>query len=700
MPVSRISFLVVAAGAAVVLAGVAVPGAQASAAGAAGLPPRPVGRHVVIPAPTGPAGATGHRKPIRVGSVLIPPCKVSPLAWCTTIRVPFDYFSKAAGTIRLGFQWFPATAGPSHRTIVAVQGGPGFPTTDYWQSYRGVFGPLLATRNLLLVDLRGTGVSSPFLCKALQHWTEQDSNAAYTADTGACGRQLNHSRKLIGGHGYVQASDLYTTANAARDLALLLRRLHTGKVDYYGDSYATFFGQVFTARFGRLLRSVTLDAAYPVVEANPFYPFMLPAAEKGFNLACARSLACHRAAPGSSWARIAAAARYLRAHPVVGKTLDPYGDRTTTRVGVYALIELVNIAGYDNGVYRELDPAIRALLGPGHDAVPLLRLTAQEIFPYDDSGPVSAFNAGLYEATTCLDYPQPFSYSSSMAQRRAEYSRALAALPRNMFGPFTVHDWVTEPEEEFDACLTWPKPAHPDPPITTSAPYAPKSLPVLVLSGDLDSLTTPHEGRWTTKEMGPSARWILIHNDTHVNAMDDIFGCASGLVRSFITAPGKLWKLDARCARHTPEVRVLGNFAKRLAQVTPGAALPGNQAGTAGLRLAAVAATVVGDADERWFYGDGVHGWGLRGGTFGFAGLPDRTRITFRRDQWTVDTAVSGHALWNRRTGRMRAWLTVTGPGGRIARVFLTYRDYVFHARARITGSVNGRDLAAVMPAP
>ena len=93
------------------------------------------------------------------------------------------------------------------------------------------------------------------------------------------------------------------------------------------------------------------------------------------------------------------------------------------------LIELVNYAGADSGVYRELDPAIRALLGPGHDAVPLLRLTAQEISRPRTPGRSKSFNDGLYEATSCLDYPQPFSYRSSMAQRRAEYARAVAACP-------------------------------------------------------------------------------------------------------------------------------------------------------------------------------------------------------------------------------------------------------------------------------
>jgi pimeloyl-ACP methyl ester carboxylesterase len=236
--------------------------------------PGPVGhpRPAAQPRSAGQQGSAGHRHPIRVGSVTIPPCKVSRLAWCTRINVPLDYRNSAAGHIKLGFQWYPATSGKATGgTILAVQGGPGFPTTDYAADYRGTFLPLLARRNLLLVNLRGTGNSSAFLCQALQDWKAADGIAAYTVDTGKCGRQLNHTRRLPGG-GYVHASDLYTTANAARDVALLLRRLQTGKVDFYGDSYGTFFGQVLTARYAKLLRSVTLDAAYPVSQANPFYP--------------------------------------------------------------------------------------------------------------------------------------------------------------------------------------------------------------------------------------------------------------------------------------------------------------------------------------------------------------------------------------------------------------------------------------------
>ncbi|MEO3859581.1 hypothetical protein [Acrocarpospora sp. B8E8] len=63
-----------------------------------------------------------------------------------------------------------------------------------------------------------------------------------------------------------------------------------------------------------------------------------------------------------------------------------------------------------------------------------------------------------------------------------------------MFAPFTVEEWTTSGAEEFDSCLKWPKPAADDPPIVSGTPIAPPSLPVLVLSGELDSLTTPADG--------------------------------------------------------------------------------------------------------------------------------------------------------------------------------------------------------------
>jgi hypothetical protein len=363
------------------------------------------------------------------------------------------------------------------------------------------------------------------------------------------------------------------------------------------------------------------------------------------------------------------------------------------------LAEMVNDAGSDSGVYRELDPAARALLR-NHDKAPLLRLTQQDVYT-GTSGPVRQFNDGLYQAVTCLDYPQPFSYTQSPAKRAASYAQALAALPADAFAPFTVREWVTEPEEEFDACLDWPAPAHPVPPITTPPPYAPRNLPVLVLSGDLDSLTTPAEGQQVTRDMGPSARWILIHNDTHVNAMEDTFGCASGLVRRFIADPGGLRRMDASCATRTPQVRVVGTFPAKLAAVTPATARPGNRAGLTARRLAAVGAAATGDAVWRWYYGDGVRGWGLRGGTLRYS-YPTGSVVGIELHQvrWTTDTRVTGSVRWDQGTGQIRALLKVTGPHGAQLDLELHYRDYVPHPTVTLAGASRPGRLSAVMPAP
>jgi pimeloyl-ACP methyl ester carboxylesterase len=654
-----------------------------------------------------PGAARTAPPTITVGTVTMRDCAGPAQAFCATINVPYQYGNPAAGTIKLGFQWYPATSGKATGTIMAIQGGPGYATTDYASAYYNLFADggegggqdLLRGDNLLLVNLRGTGNSSPFTCRALQNWDLADGTRAYAVDTGKCGYQLNHTRKLKGGKGYVRGSDLYTTAIAARDVATLLNRLQVGKVNLYGDSYGTFFSQVFTARYARLLDSVTLDAAYPVSQADPWYPHTIMTARTAFTLACERSVACSRAAPGSSWARIAPFASYLRRHPVTGKTMDAYGDVLTETVGVDQLIELVNIAGEDEMVYRELDPAVRAAT-EHHDDAPLLRLAAIEIYT-GNSGPANQFNDGSYQATTCLDYPQPFSYSASPARRQRQYDAAVARLPRRLFAPFTVHEWVTEPAEEFDACLDWPAPPPNLRPVNlTPRPYAPANLPVLVLSGDLDSLTTPYEGQQTARDMGPSARWILIRNDVHINAMDDTFGCASGLVDEFIANPARLMTMNASCADHTPEVRVLGNFPARLALVIPATATAGNEADGTGLRLAADAVAVVGDTNWNWYYGDGVHGFGLRGGTADFSGPATATVVRYHDVKWTTDTTVSGHERWNQVTGYVQAWLTARGPHGAKLTVYLSYLDYVWHSVTTITGSYDGRPIAARMPSP
>jgi pimeloyl-ACP methyl ester carboxylesterase len=644
----------------------------------------------------GVAGAQEDGDRLAVGRLLLDPCQEVDGAWCGSLRVPFDRDDPAAGTIRIGFEWYPAEQAPAG-TIVAMEGGPGYPSTGSRDYYLELFAPLQRTRNLLLVDNRGTGGSGLINCRPLQRWHLSLGEAEFDRRVAACGEQLNTARRLPGG-GFVHASDLYGTANAARDLADVLSALETGPVDLYGDSYGSYFGQTFAARYPRLLRSLTLDATWPVLGTDPFYVSTIETARVAFDLACRRSVACALAAPGSSMARIGALAERLRRAPVVGQTREPGAAPSTWRVDVGVLVALVNNAGSDAGVYRELDAAARAVLRH-KDNAPLLRLAAKSLYTAD-GGPVREWSAGQYTAVYCTDYPEAFDMRAPPAVRRAQHQAAVDALPGNIFAPFTVEEWTTSPVAEFDDCVNWPSPVHNDPPITSVPPLVPPTLPVLVLSGGLDTLTPWTDGAVVARELGPSARWVKVENTIHVTALADPYGCASGLVRQFVRHPEGLQAMDTSCASRIPEVRAVGDFPRRLSAATPATPGKGNRAGAAGLKLAAVGAAAVGDAIAQWWYLPGSRGHGLRGGWFTTEG-DQSVRLDLHKLRFVADTTVDGHAAWNTASGRVIARVEVKGPGGVTATLRMRWDDLARHPRATVTGRTgSGAHLAATLPAP
>src|SRR4029450_5380125 len=258
---------------------------------------------------------------LTVGRLRLDPCEDLDGAWCGNLRVPFDRADPAAGTIPVNFEWYPASQAPVG-TIVAMEGGPGYPSTGSRDYYLELFGGLQRSRNLLLVDNRGTGASGLVNCRPLQRWRLALGEEEYDRRLAACGDQLNSARRLPGGD-FVHGSDLYGTANAARDLADVLTALGTGPVDLYGDSYGSWFGQTFAVRYPRLLRSLTLDATWPVLGTDPFHVSSIETARTAFDLACRRSVACALAAPGSSMARIRALAARWPPRPAGAQTPEP-----------------------------------------------------------------------------------------------------------------------------------------------------------------------------------------------------------------------------------------------------------------------------------------------------------------------------------------------------------------------------------------
>jgi len=68
---------------------------------------------------------------------------VSP-AYCDVVRVPLDWRNPSAGTIAIRFEWIPARYPGATRTIVAQDGGPGFPSTGSGDAYVRLSAPSCA----------------------------------------------------------------------------------------------------------------------------------------------------------------------------------------------------------------------------------------------------------------------------------------------------------------------------------------------------------------------------------------------------------------------------------------------------------------------------------------------------------------------------------------------------------------------------
>ncbi len=609
-------------------------------------------------------------------------------AWCGHLTRPLDPTGRIAGAVEVYYEYYPAR-GPRTGTLVAAEGGPGYPTTGSRAEYLALYEPLRADHDVVLMDYRGTGRSGALDCEPLQN-----ARALTLADIGACGASLG------------ARAPLYSTAYAADDLEALLAALGAGRIDLYGDSYGTFFAQVFAVRHPQRLRSLVLDGAYPLAGPDlAWYPAYAPAMRDKFNRACERAPAC-AALPGSSLEHIAPALARLRhaPHPARGTDADGVVRRFRADPGALATVMFGAAPAY--ATLRETDAAARAYAAG--DARPLERLMAEALSAVDSRDPTHApelFSAGLAAAVSCQDAPQIFDMALPPAARRAARDRALAARRRaaaDSYAPFTIDEYRGMPPDYtfIEECVRWPAAdaAHP-PAYQVAAGRGFPDVPVLVVSGELDNMTSVADGSAAAAQYR-RARHVVLANSFHVNALPHArSGCGAELVRRFIAT---LDAGDSGCATRVPPLRLAPPFARRLRDVTPATALDGNAADARGRAAAAAALYTAGDLLGRLAANASGHGVGLRGGRFtahgtGAGGAVHADLVGVR---WTEDLAVSGTIDFRPGADDGEARLTFTSVAGLSGELVARWPAGGPEARAHLEGRVAGRVLRAEVPAP
>ena len=624
---------------------------------------------------------------LAVGSITLQRCGTA-ASWCGTLSRPLDPAGLVAGTISIYFEYYPHTAaGNSLGTVVATEGGPGYPATQSRNEYLALFQPLLTQWDLLLMDNRGTGKSGAVDCADLQ------TAAAITEDNVAkCGRSLG------------KKAALYSTAFAADDLAAILAALALGPIDLYGDSYGTFFEQVFAVRHPQALRSIVLDGAYPIGgPAYAWYPSYAPAMRDKFNIACHRSDAC-RQLSGSSLEHITPALAMLRRAPFAAQARDADGklESFTANAALLATVMFASAPAF--ATVRELDAAARAFVDG--DRAPLLRLMAEtlvDVDSRDESQTPAKFSAGLAAAVMCGDAPQIFDMRLAPARRVAARDAAIAHRKfsdSGTYAPFTIDEYLGLPLDYsfIDECVLWPvapkeHPASQVVPDTAAYP----DVPALIISGELDNMTTVADGAAVARRF-PQSRQLIVANSFHVNALPHArSGCAADIVRRFVQTlnPG-----DTDCTRTVPEVRLLPQFARRVHNLTPARAVGGNTAAPEQLRAVTAAVLTAGDVMARLESNTAGKGVGLRGGAFSVRKTVDRYWLVLRDVRFTEDLAVSGRLSWPVRSGVAEGKLTLAGTDELTGPISVSWIEGGAQAQVHIRGTLGHATVAADVPAP
>jgi pimeloyl-ACP methyl ester carboxylesterase len=110
--------------------------------------------------------------------------------------------------------------------------------------------------------------------------------------------------------------------------------------------------------------------------------------------------------------------------------------------------------------------------------------------------------------------------------------QAIREHDRDSFEPFTPREIAISSELYYLYCLTWPPPGDLYEPPKPEGAEAP-DVPTLVVAGELDSVTTPREGRMVAMDF-PNSRYYEDRNSGHIAALYGSQQAAAKEIRSFL----------------------------------------------------------------------------------------------------------------------------------------------------------------------
>lgn len=426
---------------------------------------------------------------------------------CGSIRRPLDAAALSQGdNIDIHFAVLPAI-NPLHRqeAVLAFAGGPGQSAFDAAATFAHILRYARESRDILLVDQRGTGKSGLLQCDG-RDLTSQFALDENSMDMAAMARQ---DTRLCRDKLQVDLSH-YTTVAAAADFEAVRLALGYQQLHLYGGSYGTRMAQEYMRQYPSAVLTATLDGVVPFNQSFGAMGAASDASLEAVYAYCDASPECRQQFP-------AARAQLQQ----LQQTLTKRTISTTVRhPRTFELIELkltraklqqaLRFALYSNR-YRALIPMVVEQATRG-DYSALVGLMLAQDFAAD-------LSVGVNFAVVCGE-DRPF----WTAQRQAEFAQS-----------YLGQSWLQGAESSCDVWQVKPVAADYTAPLQTDTP-------VLLLSGGLDPVTPPGWAELAMAKMR-NARHLVAPHATHIVASQT---CAPKLISQFINQQSAA-ELDERC---------------------------------------------------------------------------------------------------------------------------------------------------------
>jgi pimeloyl-ACP methyl ester carboxylesterase len=442
---------------------------------------------------------------------------------CGALIVP-ENRTDNSGEVRLAVAIFRSTsAAPASDPVIFLQGGPGGGIVEQMGLlYPSFVAPIVAERDFIAFDQRGTGLSEPSLdCPQVttlifdtlrEDYTIEESSSLYVDALAACQQSLTEA-----------GIDLtaYTSAASAADIADLAAFFGYDQINLYGGSYGTRLALTVMRDFPALVRSAVLDGVLSPAENQ--IEIMASKSDYALNAffeGCAADAACAAAYPDLE-ATFYETVERLNAEPApIIVTIPTTGETIETTVDGVEYITAIFVGLQQTPLIPTVPATIQAV--SEGDLTPLQTFIILPVLLGD------SINIGMLLSVVCAE---------EIPATSAEALDAAAAAFPQLEG-FARSVYYGSGQAIVDICADWGAAAY-DP--RESEPVV-SDTPTLLLSGEYDPATPPYFADRAAETLSNSFVYV-VPGAGHVASLGG--GCALDIVTAFLNDP--MAEPDAFC---------------------------------------------------------------------------------------------------------------------------------------------------------